>query len=60
MANALLASHKKEAAAAERRVREQYEVRLREKQKQLHAVQERLQVRSTTCTALHQKNVGRA
>ena len=47
MANALLASHKKEAAAAERRVSEQYEAKLREKQKQLNSVQDRLQVRSS-------------
>ena len=46
MATALLASHKKEAAAAERRVREQYEAKLREKQKHLHVVQDRLQVTS--------------
>lgn len=41
---ALLARHTKEAAAAERRVREQYEAKLRDKQKQLNAVQDRLQV----------------
>ena len=46
VAAALLARHKKEAAAGERRLREQYEAKLREKQKQLHAVQDRLQVRS--------------
>ena len=45
VATALLGSHKKEAAAAERRVREQYEAKLREKQKQLSAVQDRLQVK---------------
>lgn len=45
-ATALLASHKKDAAVAERRVREQFEAKLREKQKQLLALQDRLQVRS--------------
>lgn len=44
VAHALLASHNKEAATAERKVREQYETRLREKQKQLNSVQTRLQV----------------
>lgn len=48
VANALLASHRKEAAAAERRLKEQYELKLREKQKQLNNVQDRLQVTSTT------------
>jgi hypothetical protein len=42
--NALLASHKKEAAAGERRIREQYDIRLREKQIQLNLAQNRLQV----------------
>ena len=42
---ALLGSHKKEAAAAERKVKEQYEAKLREKQKELNSVQNRLQVR---------------
>ena len=45
VATALLASHKKEAATAERKVREQYEAKLREKQMQLHSVQSKLQVR---------------
>ena len=44
VASALLASHKKEAAAAERKQREQYDARLREKQMQLNSVQDRLQV----------------
>jgi len=44
VAHALLASHKKEAAAGERRMREQYDTRLREKQIQLNLVQTRLQV----------------
>lgn len=46
MGSALLARHTKGAAAAERRVREQYEAKLREKQKQLNSVQDRLQVRA--------------
>lgn len=49
VANALLGSHRKEAAAAERRLKEQYEVKLRDKQKQLNDVQDRLQVPSKTC-----------
>jgi len=44
VAHALLASHKKEAAAGERRMREQYDTRLREKQLQLNLAQNRLQV----------------
>lgn len=44
VANALLASHKKEAAAGERKMREQYDTRLREKQLQLNLAQNRLQV----------------
>ncbi|KAL0032283.1 hypothetical protein WJX79_002357 [Trebouxia sp. C0005] len=43
VANALLASHKKEAAAGERKMREQYDTRLREKQLQLNLAQNRLQ-----------------
>ncbi len=44
VAHALLASHKKEAAAGERRMREQYDTRFREKQVQLNLAQTRLQV----------------
>ncbi len=44
VAHALLASHKKEAAAGERRLREQYDTRLREKQIKLNLAQTRLQV----------------
>ncbi|DBA96689.1 TPA: hypothetical protein ACH3X1_015539 [Trebouxia sp. C0004] len=43
VANALLASHKKEAAAGERRMHEQYDTRLREKQIQLNTAQNSLQ-----------------
>ncbi|KAL0049666.1 hypothetical protein WJX82_007177 [Trebouxia sp. C0006] len=43
VAHALLASHKKEAAAGERRMREQYDTRFREKQVQLNLAQTRLQ-----------------
>ena len=46
VAHALLASHKKEAATAGKKVREQYESKLREKQMQLNAVQNKLQVDS--------------
>lgn len=44
VATALLVSHRKEAAACERKLREQYEAKLREKQKELNSVQNRLQV----------------
>lgn len=43
VATALLVS-RKEAAACERKLREQYEAKLREKQKELNSVQNRLQV----------------
>ena len=50
VAHALLATHKKEAAVAERKVREQYESKLRQKQMQLTAVQNQLQVRAALFT----------
>ena len=46
VAHALLTTHKKAAAVAERKVREQYESKLRQKQMQLTAVQNQLQVRT--------------
>lgn len=58
LAAALLASLKKEAAAAERRVREQFEAKLREKQKQLLALQDRLQVRSAPAFLSRMAEVG--
>ena len=52
VANALLASHRKETAASGRRLKEQYELKLREKQKQLNSLQDRLQVKSTALLLL--------
>lgn len=52
-ATLLLNSQRKEAAAAEKRLREQYEARLREKQMDLNAAMRKLQVHRALSTLLN-------